>query len=87
MNAEAITNFFVRSPAGIALTSVIKTPLFAVSQAQNIGLQLADFVCYIVGSKFSGDVEMEPFWKALKQSFYRWQGNAGFAGSSLKVLR
>ena len=86
-NSEAITNFFVRSPAGLALTSVIKTPLFAISQAHNIGLQLSDFVNYIIGSKFSGDVRLEPYWKKLKKSFYTWDGGTGFRGSSLKILR
>ena len=30
---------------------------------------------------------MEPFWKKLKESFYRWESESGFTGSSLKVLR
>lgn len=86
-NSEAITNFFVRSPAGLALTSVIKTPLFAVSQAQNIGLQLADFVNYIIGSRFVSDEKIDPYWKKLKRTFYRWPGAEGYIGSSLKILR
>ena len=85
-NSEAITNFFVRSPAGLALTSVVKTPLFAISQAQNIGLQLADFAAYIVGSRFIGDPKIEPYWKKLKDAFYTWDAG-GIRGSSLKVLR
>lgn len=32
-NSKAITNFFVRSPQGLAMDSIIKTPLFAISQA------------------------------------------------------
>ncbi len=86
-NSEAITNYFVRSPAGLALTSVIKTPLFAISQAQNIGLQLSDFVNYIIGSRFSGDTRIDPFWKKLKNAFYTWDGGEGYIGSSLKVIR
>jgi hypothetical protein len=86
-NSQAITNFFVRSPAGLALTSVMKIPLFAISQAQNIGLQLADFVNYIVGSRFIGDYKIDPFWKRLKNTFYTWQSEGEIKGSSLKVLR
>jgi Protein of unknown function (DUF3800) len=86
-NSEAITNFFVRSPAGLALTSVVKIPFFAISQAQNIGLQLADFVNYIVGSRFIGDPKIDPYWKKLKNSFYTWDAGSGIKGSSLKVLR
>ena len=86
-NSEAITNFFVRSPAGLALTSVIKTPLFAISQAQNIGLQLADFVTYIVGSRFIGDTKMDMYWMNLKKTFYSWDAGERKIGSSLKVIR
>ncbi len=86
-NAEAITNFFIRSPAGLALDSIIKTPLFALSEAQNVGLQLADFVTTIVGMRFAGSQEVKRYWDRLKSAIYRWPTNSGAVGSSLKVLR
>src|SRR5208282_2097898 len=52
-NAEAITNFFQRSNQGAAMDSIVQTPLFAISQAQNVGLQLADLVTTIIGLRFS----------------------------------
>jgi len=87
LNAEAITNFFVRSPAGLALDSIIKAPLFAISEAQNVGLQLADVVTTVVGLCFAGSAEVKPYWNKLKPAIYRWPTGAGRMGSSLKVLR
>jgi hypothetical protein len=86
-NAEAITNFFVRSPAGLALDSIIKTPLFAISEAQNVGLQLADVVTTIVGLRFAGSPEVKPYWNKLKSAIYHWPTASGKMGSGLKVLR
>jgi len=86
-NAETITNFFVRSPAGLALDSIIKAPLFAISEAQNVGLQLADVVTTVVGLRFAGSSEVKPYWNRLKPAIYRWSTVTGRMGSSLKVLR
>jgi len=86
-NAEAITNFFVRSPAGLALDSMIKTPFFAISEAQNVGLQLADVVTTIVGLHFAGAQDVTSYWGKLKSAIYRWPTESGRMGSSLKVLR
>jgi hypothetical protein len=86
-NAETITNFFVRSPAGLALDSIIITPLFAISEAQNVGLQLADVVATIVGLRFAGSALVKPYWDKLKPAIYRWPTTAGRMGSGLKVLR
>jgi len=86
-NATAITNFFLRSPDGLALDSIIDTPFFGISQAQNIGLQLADFVTTILGLRFEGHDHIQPYFERLKRCIYRWQDPAGYWSSGLKVIR
>ncbi|HEY3932085.1 MAG TPA: DUF3800 domain-containing protein [Verrucomicrobiae bacterium] len=71
-NAAAITNFFTRSPRGLALNSILKTPFFAISQAQNIGLQLADFVTTIIGLRFESCVHIRPYYELLKPCIYSY---------------
>lgn len=85
-NARAITNFFVRSTVGLGYDSILRVPLFAVSQGHNYGLQLADLVTTAIAAYFQGWHEFQPFWKTVKQMFYsvrvgeQWQ-------TSLKVMR
>lgn len=86
-NATAITNFFLRSPDGLAMDSIIDTPFFAISQAQNVGLQLADFVTTIIGQRFEGFDLIKPLWKELKPAIFSWQDPPGLRHSGLKVIR
>jgi len=86
-NSTAITNFFIRSPLGLALSSILKTPFFAISQAQNVGLQLADFVTTIIGLRFESSVDVQPYFDALKRSLYTYTDNSGRHIHSLKLLR
>jgi hypothetical protein len=86
-NATAITNFFLRSPDGLALDSIIDTPFFGISQAQNIGLQLADFVTTIIGLRFEGHEHIKPYFERLKRCVHRWQHPGGRWNSSLKIIR
>lgn len=86
-NARAITNFFQRSSAGLSLNSIIQTPLFAISQAQNVGLQLADFVTTIVGLRFASHPEIAPYWSAVREMFFAYQLNNGKWVNSIKVMR
>jgi len=86
-NATAITNYFLRSPDGLALDSIIDTPFFAISQAQNIGLQLADFVTTIIAMRFEGRDEIKPIFTELKKSIYSWKNDSGYWQSGLKVIR
>lgn len=86
-NATAITNFFVRSAYGLSLDSIIKTPFFAISQAQNVGLQLADFATTVVGLRFSSHPNAKPYFEALKRCFFSFKNNDGYWVSSLKVMR
>jgi hypothetical protein len=87
-NAHAITNFFQRSSAGLSFNSIIHTPFFAISQAQNVGLQLADFVTTIVGLRFSSHPDIAPFWYLLKDTFFSYQlPNSNRWVNSIKVMR
>lgn len=85
-NAEAITNFFQRSSWGLSLDSIVKTPFFAISQSQNVGLQLADFVTTIIGLRFSSHPQSARYYKLLQRCLFTYQEN-GHYRNSLKVLR
>ncbi len=85
-NSEAITNFFLRSPYGLSMDRLIKTPFFAISQSNNIGLQLADFVTSIVGLRFSAHPEVAPWFAPLKECFFKQQVGSMLV-SGLKVIR
>jgi hypothetical protein len=86
-NAEAITRFFQRSATGLALDSIIATPFFAISQAQNVGLQLADFVTTIIGMRFASNENIKPFFLKLQRQFIEYENNDGVRVSGLKVIR
>lgn len=86
-NSEAITNFFQRSAVGLSLDSIVKTPFFAISQSQNIGLQLADFVTTIIGLRFSGNPQINPHFTLLKKSIFTYDNEEGIRISCLKVMR
>lgn len=84
-NAEAITNFFQRSARGLSLDSILKTPFFAISQSQNVGLQLADLVTTVIGLRFSSHPQSQPYFEILKRCFFSYENN-GRRVNSLKVL-
>jgi hypothetical protein len=86
-NSSAMTNFFIRSPHGLAMDSILKTPFFAISQAQNIGLQLADFVTTIIGLRFESCPHVQPYFELLKRCIYSYTDNSGRRISGLKLLR
>jgi hypothetical protein len=86
-NAEAITNYFQLSANGLALDSIVKTPFFAISQANNVGLQLADFVTTIVGMRFASQTSIAPFFVTLKQSMITLPSDNQHTMSMLKVMR
>lgn len=86
-NSLAITNFFNRSPQGLALNSILKTPFFAISQAHNVGLQLADFVTTIIGLRFESCPNIQPYFDELTRCFYSYQDNEGRRITGVKLLR
>jgi hypothetical protein len=86
-NATAITKFFQRSASGIAMDSIIPTPFTAISQAQSVGVQLADFVTAIIGIRFSGGHHIKPFFAALRPSIFEYKNDYGTWTSGVKVMR
>lgn len=86
-NATAITNFFLRSPHGLALDSVLDTPFFAISQAQNVGLQLADFVTTLIAMRFEGREEVKGMYGDLQKVVFRWEDPPGVPHGCLKIIR
>ncbi len=86
-NAEAITNFFQRSSQGSAMDAIVQTPFFAISQAQNAGLQLADLVTTIIGLRFASHQDIKAVFANLKRSIPAFEQNDGSMVSALKVLR
>ncbi|MEI6147826.1 MAG: DUF3800 domain-containing protein [bacterium] len=86
-NSEAITNFFQRSAVGLSLDSIVKTPFFAISQSQNAGLQLADFVTTIIGLRFSGNPNVQPYFTTLRKCIFTYDTGEGGRISCLKVMR
>lgn len=86
-NATAITNFFQRSGVGLALDSILPTPFFAISQAQSVGVQLADFVTTIIGLRFAGHEDIKPYFERLRPAIFRFKNEEGRWTSGLKVIR
>ena len=85
-NSTAITNFLQRSPPGLAMDSIVRTPFFAISQAHNVGLQLADFVTTVIAAKYSCNPNVEPFYERLKKAVPHWQSVEGHHVSGVKVI-
>lgn len=86
-NAEAITNFFQRSSFGLSMDSILQTPFFAISQAQNVGLQLADLVTTVIGLRFSSHKQIAPYFAKLRRCIPHYPMGNGGRTSCLKVLR
>jgi hypothetical protein len=86
LNARAITNFFVGSSLGLGYDSILRVPMFAVSQGHNYGLQLADLVTTVVAAYFQGRREVRPLWEKVKSMLYTVQIGGG-RQTSLKVMR
>jgi hypothetical protein len=86
-NAEAITNFFQRSAYGLSLDSIVKTPFFAISQSNNVGLQLADVITAVIGMRFSSHPAIGGLFGALKKATVNWQSEDGHWISTVKVMR
>lgn len=85
-NSTAITNFLQRSPPGLAMDSIVRTPFFAISQAHNVGLQLADFVTAVISGKHSDNTNIEPYYDRLKKAIPHWESVEGRRVTGLKVI-
>jgi hypothetical protein len=71
-NAAAITRFFQCDVRGLAMDSIVRTPFYAISQANNVGLQLADLVTAVISLKFAGSRTIEPYYARLKRAIPSW---------------
>lgn len=86
-NARAVTNFLVRSKNGRGMrSSILEIPMFAISQANNVGLQLADLVTTIIGIYASGEQGISDIYTQLHRQFYTWKDNYGRAMSTLRWI-
>lgn len=85
-NSTAITNFFLRSAQGRKLDRILDTPLFGISQAQNVGLQLADLVTTILGMRFEEHPNGKEFFDLLEPAIFKWQEPVGKWHSGLRVI-
>jgi hypothetical protein len=87
-NAEAITTFFQRDVRGLTMDSIVRTPFFAISQAHNVGLQLADLVAAVIGLRFSSNRSIAPYYAKLRKAIPSWPSGRGeFRVSGLKVMQ
>lgn len=86
-NARAVTNFLVRSKSGHSMrSSILEIPMFAISQANNVGLQLADIVTTIIGIYASGEHGVSEIYSSLHRQFYTWKDNYGKPMSTLRWI-
>ncbi len=86
-NARAVTNFLVRSQSGHTMrSSILEVPMFAISQANNVGLQLADLVTTIIGIYATGESGIAAIYSQLHSLFYTWKDNYGRAMSTLRWI-
>lgn len=85
-NSTAITNFLQRSPPGLAMDSIVRTPFFAISQAHNVGLQLADFVTTVISAKHAHNENVAPYCERLKKAIPHWVSVEGHHVAGLKVI-
>lgn len=85
-NARAIANFFVRHRLGLGYDSILRVPLFAVSQGHSYGLQLADLETTVIASYFQGRREVTPLFRIIRSMLYAID-IGGQTQTSLKVMR
>lgn len=85
-NARSITNFFVKSAIGRGFDSLLRIPLFAVSQGHNYGLQLADLATTVIALRFQGFREFDDHWQLVRQMLYSTD-IGGRQQTSLKVMK
>lgn len=88
-NSTAITRFLVKTSVGRSMrSSILDVPFFAISQADNVGIQLADLITTIIGryaqmnSSGVHNEEVQRLFDAL--NFYSWQEKPGLWLSTLR---
>lgn len=63
--SKSVSNFLHKSSIGRLFDTINKVPFFAIS-SENIGIQMADVVCHILGSRFTGERILMDFFKIVK---------------------
>lgn len=63
--SKSVSNFFHKSSIGQSFSAIIKVPFFAIS-SENVGIQMADIVAHILGSRFTGVQKQIEFFKNVK---------------------
>ena len=64
--SKGVSNFLHKSHVGQTFDNIIKVPLFAIS-TENVGVQLADMVAYILGARFTGNIHKLEFFRKAKE--------------------
>ena len=64
--SESVSNFFHKSHAGQSFERIIKVPCFAISK-DNVGLQIADIVAYILGKEIMVGNQIKEFREKVKK--------------------
>jgi hypothetical protein len=67
--------------------SIVRTPFFAISQAQNVGLQLADFVTTIVGLRFAGNKNIQSYFTRLSPAIPGYENSPDGWTLCLKIMK
>jgi hypothetical protein len=84
-NAMAITNYLVKSKPG-RRSPIVPYPVFAVSEAHNYPLQVADLVTAIIAMHYNGDAWIEPLWRVVRAMTHRSRRGVR-TWTSIAVLR
>lgn len=79
--SASVSNFFHKSYMGQTFDNIIKVPCFAIS-TQNIGLQIADIVAYILGGEFTAKSYLHEFYQKLKESEFKSRKLVDVGGKS-----
>ncbi|MBI4355880.1 MAG: DUF3800 domain-containing protein [Candidatus Omnitrophica bacterium] len=89
--SSAVSNFFHKSQTGQSFDRILKVPFFAISR-ENIGIQVADIVAYVLGSRFTGSHKEYEFFKLVKAMEFksrttRLVGQRQLAWLGFKVIK
>lgn len=89
--SSAVSNFFHKSRHGQQFDRILKVPFFAISK-ENIGIQVADIVAYILGSRFTGSHAELEFFKLVKAMEFKSRSSVSIGERQLllkgfKVIR
>src|SRR4030042_4799976 len=82
--SKSVSNFFHKSSVGRLFDTINKVPLFAIS-SENVGIQMADIVAHILGSRFTGERILMEFFKMVKTLEFKSRGLFDINGKMLPM--